>query len=275
MVLKEKNAATVIVTTLGKAAAQFIITLSPESRAKAQPEIYKFVRWYGENRQFGELSIPEVANYSDQITSSTTDLEEKLAIVKAFLSYSHKQGLTKANLAVHLKAKKSHPISHRRSRRVQHKDIVLTKQGHADLETELESLKSERPRIAEELQKAAADKDFRENAPLEAARESQGQLEARIRELETILKSAIDMNEKQDASHTISIGDTVLLCELDSGEEMNYSLVDVREANPAEGKISIVSPVGRAILGHNKGDVVKVTVPAGDIIYQIRNITRK
>jgi len=249
--------------------------LPPESRAKAQPEVYKFVRWYGENRQFNELSIPEVANYSDQITASTTDLEEKLAIVKAFLLYSHKQGFTKTNLATHLKAKKSHPISHRRSKRVQHKDVILTKQGRADLESELESLRSERPRIAEELQRAAADKDFRENAPLEAAREYQGQLEARIRELETILKSAIDMNEKQDIGHTISIGDTILLCELDSGEEMNYSLVDIREANPAEGKISIVSPLGQAILGHIKGDVVQIKVPAGNITYQIRNIIRE
>jgi len=269
MALKDKDAAAV---TLGKAAAQFILTLPLESRTKAQPEIYKFVRWYGDDRQFSELSIPEVGNYSDQITSSTTDLEEKLAIVKAFLSYSHKQGLTKSNLAVHLKPKKTHTMSHRRSRRKQQKDIVLTKQGRADLEAELKSLKNERPRIVEEIQRAAADKDFRENAPLEAAREYQGQLEARIRELDTILKSARDMDEKQNAGHVISIGDTVLLCELTSGEEINYSLVDAREANPADGKISIVSPVGQAILGRSTGDVIKVKVPAGDMTYKILNV---
>jgi transcription elongation factor GreA len=275
MVSKDKNNSAIVASTLGQAAAYFIITLPPESRPKAQQEIYKFVRWYGEERQFIEFTIPEVANYSDQITSSTTEIEEKLAIVKTFLSYCAKQKWTKTNLAVHLKVKKTHPVPRFRSRRIQHKEIILTEHGRADVEAELTALKNERPRMAEEIQKAAADKDFRENAPLEAAREHQGHVEARIRELEATLKTATDMSEKQVGDHYISIGDTVMLCELASGEEIRYSLVDTREANPAEGKISVESPVGQTILGHSKGDVVKIKVPAGAITYEIKDIVHK
>ena len=77
MVSKDKNISVIVASTLGQAAAQFIITLHPESRSKAQQDIYKFVRWYGEDRQFIELTIPEVANYSDQITAVITHYSEK------------------------------------------------------------------------------------------------------------------------------------------------------------------------------------------------------
>jgi transcription elongation factor GreA len=253
-------------------AAQFLLTLSSDERLKSQQEIYRFVRWYGEGRRIGELSIPEVANYAEQITSSTTEIAEKLAIVKAFLVYSHKQGLTKTNLSVHLKPKKTPLKLNTRPVRLKHKETALTAKGRTDLEAKLAALKSERPRMAEELQKAAADKDFRENAPLEAARERQGQLEARIRELEATLKAAKDMEEKQATDYTITIGNSVLLRELSSGKEVKYTLVNAREANPIEGKISTASPVGQALLGRSRGEKIEVKVPAGAITYEIKDI---
>ncbi|MBM4453696.1 MAG: transcription elongation factor GreA [Chloroflexi bacterium] len=262
-------------STLGQSATQFLLTLSPDERLKCQQEIYRFVRWYGEGRRIGELSIPEVANYAEQITSSTTEITEKLASIKAFLVYNYKQGLTKTNLSIHLKTKKTPLKLHARPARLRRKEAILTAKGRASLEAELAALKNERPLIAEELQKAAADKDFRENAPLEAAREHQGQLEARIRELEAILKAAKDMEEKQASNYEINIGDTVLLCELTSNEEVRYTLVDAREANPLDGKISTASPVGQALLGRNKGDKIEVRVPAGVITYEIKDILHK
>src|SRR4030067_3219182 len=90
---------------LGEAATQFLLTLSSGERLKAQQEVYEFVRWYGEKRPLIGLTIPEVANYAEQITSSTTEVAEKLGIIKNFLTYTHKQGMTKKNLAVHLKGK--------------------------------------------------------------------------------------------------------------------------------------------------------------------------
>jgi transcription elongation factor GreA len=262
-------------STLGQVAAQFLRTLSVEERPRSQQEIYRFVRWYGEGRLIGDLSIPEVANYAEQITSSTTELAERLAVVKAFLVYNYKQGLTKTNLSVHLKPKKVPPKLHARPARLRRKEVVLTQKGRVNLEAELAALKNQRPRMAEELQKAAADKDFRENAPLEAARERQGQLEARIRELEAILKAAKDMEARQATDYVITIGNSVLLHELSSGEEIKYTLVDAREANPLEGKISAASPVGQALMGRSRGEKIEVKVPAGAITYEIKDVLLK
>jgi transcription elongation factor GreA len=257
--------------SLGEAATQFLLTLSSDERLKAQQEVYKFVRWYGEKRPLIGLTIPEVANYAEQITSSTTEVAEKLGIIKNFLTYIHKQGMTRKNLAVHLKSKKTPPKSTSIKRR-SHRKVLLTNQGYTDLQAELDSLKKERPRIAEELKKAASDKDFRENAPLEAAREHQGQIEARIRQLESTLKMASLVDEQQAGSREISFGDTAVLRDIASGEQVRYTLVDISEANAMEGKISVVSPMGQALLGHVKGQNVEVKAPAGILHYKIEEI---
>jgi transcription elongation factor GreA len=257
--------------SLGEAATQFLLTLSSDERLKAQQEVYKFVRWYGEKRPLIGLTIPEVANYAEQITSSTTEVAEKLGIIKNFLTYIHKQSMTRKNLAVHLKSKKTPPKSTSIKRR-SHRKVLLTNQGYTDLQAELDSLKKERPRIAEELKKAASDKDFRENAPLEAAREHQGQIEARIRQLESTLKMASLVDEQQAGSREISFGDTAVLRDIASGEQVRYTLVDISEANAMEGKISVASPMGQALLGHVKGQNVEVKAPAGILHYKIEEI---
>jgi site-specific recombinase XerD len=114
---------------LGQAATQFLLTLSSEERLKAQQEVYKFVRWYGEKRPLIVLTIPEVANYAEQITSSTTEVAEKLGIIKNFLAYTHKRGITKKNLAVYLKSKKTPPKSASSMKRLSHRKVLLTNQG--------------------------------------------------------------------------------------------------------------------------------------------------
>lgn len=240
---------------LGQAATQFLLTLSSEERLKAQQEVYKFVRWYGEKRPLIVLTIPEVANYAEQITSSTTEVAEKLGIIKNFLAYTHKRGMTKKNLAVYLKSKKIPPKSTSSMKRLSHRKVLLTNQGYTDLQAELESLKKERPRIAEEIKKAASDKDFRENAPLEAAREHQGQIEGRIKQLETTLKVASIVDGQQVESREINFGDTVVLRDIASEEQVRYTLVDISEANALEGKISVASPMGKALLGRVRGKI--------------------
>ena len=261
--------------SLGEAATQFLLTLSSEERLRAQQEVYKFVRWYGEKRPLSGLAIPEVANYAEQITSSTTEVVEKLGTIKTFLAYAHKQGLTKTNLAVHLKSKKAPTKSASLSKRRSHRKVLLTSQGYAHLKTELDTLKNKRPRIAEEIQKAASDKDFRENAPLEAAREHLGQVEGRIQELESTLKLADLLDEQQSTDTEITLGDTVVLRDLASSEQVKYTLVDASEANALKGKISIVSPMGQALLGRTQGQNVEVKAPAGILHYQIEDIQHR
>jgi len=124
------------------------------------------------------------------------------------------------------------------------------------------------------MRRAAADKDFRENAPLEAAREEHGQLVGRISELEGILKSATMIDEKQVITLKASIGDSVLLCDVASGEEMRYMIVSPREADPTKDRISSASPIGKAVLGRRRGEIMEVVAPAGNLRYQIKQIER-
>jgi transcription elongation factor GreA len=259
--------------SLGEAVTQFLVSLPSNDKQKAQQELYKFVRWYGEDRLTIELTVPEVSDYSEQLTPSTSGATEKGHPVKAFLTYAYKNGLVKSNLAAHFKIKKTTTkVTSASSKPQTSKTITLTAEGYASLESELNQLKNERPKIAAELRKAAADKDFRENAPLEAMREYQGNVEARIKELESTIKMAQVMEDKKEERHKISLGDTVILRDLVSGEQLNYKLVDAREANPSSGKVSIVSPIGQALLGHVKGEDIEVIAPAGNMPYKIEDI---
>jgi transcription elongation factor GreA len=153
---------------------------------------------------------------------------------------------------------------------------VLTPDGHKLLVTELEDLKAQRPEISDEIRRAAADKDVRENAPLEAARERQGMVEARIRQLEAILSDATimdgDSDESPKALRTIRMGSKIQIKEMSSEREFSYQVVSAPEANPREGKLSAESPVGKSILGKKEGEEVKVGTPRGIMNYLILRI---
>ncbi|MBA7612519.1 Transcription elongation factor GreA [subsurface metagenome] len=256
--------------SLGEAARRFLASLSPEEGELSQQELYRFVRWYGWERPFAELTAPEVASYAERLSLSDTDYIRKLELIRAFLVYAKKGGWSKTNLAIHLKAKKVKNQSSARQGLFQ--TVPLTRQGYAELEAELAALKSKRPQAIDEMRRAAADKDFRENAPLEAAREQRGQLEGRIRQLEETLKLAIIIDGKQREALRVSIGDNIILRDLSSGEELHYTLVAPREAAPTKGRISSASPIGRAIIRRGQGEIVEVTAPAGKFRYQIEQI---
>ena len=260
--------------SLSEAVAQHLVSLSPEKRQKNQPALTKFVRWYGENRSVSSLTKQEIEGYTDKMTATITEINEQIDPIKEFLSYAHKQKMVSSKMAHLLKTKKNISRVSYSLKQKEQKSSVLTPEGYQALQTELKTLIAERPRIVEEIRKAAADKDFRENAPLEAAREYQGKVEGRIMELETILKAAEVINDKQDSARGASIGDSVVLKDLLSGEILNYTLVDIREANPSAGKISVNSPIGKALLGHRTGDRIEVNAPAGMLPYQIEDIKR-
>jgi transcription elongation factor GreA len=148
--------------------------------------------------------------------------------------------------------------------------LTLTRQRHAEIKAELDSLRSKRLKVIEEMHRAAADKDFRENAPLQAAREQRGHLEGRITELEETLKSVTIIDEKPKTGFKVTIGDSIILCDLDSGEERHYRLVSTKEVDPDQGKISSVSPIGKAVVGRDYGEVVEVATPAGKLRCEIK-----
>jgi len=250
--------------TLAEAVDAFLLSPPTQGRGETQAEIAKFVRWLGPSRQVEDISPVDVASYGEQIIPSA------VKPLRSFLTYIQKKGFTEMNLAPHLRAKKtsSKTASLWQSFQVQ---ATLTAQGYAKLETELANLKNQRSQVIEEMQKAAADKDFRENAPLAAAREQKAHLDGRIKELESTLSLARIMEESQCISKA-KFGDTVVLCDLSSGKELSYALVDPREANPAKGKLSVASPLGKVLLDKEKGQTVEVVAPAGIFCYRIENI---
>jgi len=260
--------------SLGETASRFLASLSPEEREISQQEVYSFVRWYGWERPFAGLTAPQVANYAERLSLSDTDYIKKLELIRAFLVYAKKEGWSKSNLAAHLKPKKGKTRSQSLVRQGLPQTVSLTQQGYAELEAELAALKSKRPQAIDEMRRAAADKDFRENAPLEAAREQRGQLEGRIRELEEARKSAIIIDRQQEVTLRASIGDSLVLRDLVSGEELHYIIVSPREVDPTRGKISSASPIGKAIIGRGEGEVVEVKAPVGRLRYQIKQVKR-
>jgi transcription elongation factor GreA len=260
--------------SLGEAAAQFLAKLSPQKREASQPEVYKFARWYGWERPFARLVAPEVASYAEQLSLSDTDYAKKLELIRSFLAYAKKEGWSRTNLASHLKTKKTKVGPRITTKRSLPESVSLSRERYAELEAELADLRGKRHDLIEQMRQAAADKDFRENAPLEAAREQRGHVEGQIRELEETLKAATIIDEKREPALKTGVGDRIVLSDLASGEELRYMIVDPREVDPTRGKISIASPLGKALIGRSEGEVVEITAPAGKLRYQIKGIER-
>lgn len=258
--------------TLDEAVTAFLATLTPEKKQESQQELNRFVRWFGGERRIGELTAREIGEYGEWLSSYVQDAAKKIEPVKGFLSYSKKTKFTGINLAPHLRVSKTKkgPVIKRAQKETD--EIHLTHEGHAAIKSELEALKNERPRVAEQIRHAAADKDFRENAPLEAAKEHQGHVEGRIRELEATLKGATIMEGKTTITLRVGIGCTVGLCDLSSGEQLHYKLVSPSESNPAKGKLSIASPTGKALVDKEIGAIVEVVAPVGTFKYRIEDI---
>ncbi|MDA0977919.1 MAG: transcription elongation factor GreA [Proteobacteria bacterium] len=149
--------------------------------------------------------------------------------------------------------------------------IPMTISGAAALRSELDKLKSEeRPRIVKAIAEARAQGDLRENAEYQYAKEEQGFIEGRIREIEGKLSHAqvIDVTAIP-ASGKVIFGVTVELINLDTDEELTYQIVGDDEADIKVSKISIYSPIARALVGKEEGDVVVVSTPNGEVEYEI------
>jgi transcription elongation factor GreA len=259
------------VVSLSQAAALFLSALAPEVRQESQSEVYRFVRWYGADRPVGELRGHDVALYAESLGPATADVVRRAEALRSFLAFAKKERLTATNLATHLRLRKS-PQGIEGSAATVATPSQLTAEGHTSLSAELESLKAQRPHIAAELRRAMVDKDFRENAPLDAMRERQAHVEGRIRQLETILKHAEVVGGETAPGAKTHLGSTVILRDLASGSAVRYTLVSPSEVSPSEGKISIASPVGKALINRTVGDEVEVSVPVGRLHFRIEEI---
>ena len=148
--------------------------------------------------------------------------------------------------------------------------IPMTAEGHAALQAELKNLKSvERPNIIAAIAEARAHGDLSENAEYHAAKEKQSFIEGRISELDDKLARADVIDVSKLTGGKIRFGATVSLIDVDSEEESSYKIVGDDEANVKEGKISLSSPIARALIGKEEGDEAEVAAPSGARAYEI------
>ena len=154
--------------------------------------------------------------------------------------------------------------------------VPMTTEGFNKLETELHRLKAvERPRIIQAIAEARAHGDLSENAEYHAAKEAQGLNESKVAELEDKLSRAEVIDTTKMSGDKIKFGATVSLIDEDTDEKVKYKIVGEMEADVREGKISISSPIARALIGKGKGDTAEVTTPKGARSYEVLKVEWK
>jgi transcription elongation factor GreA len=154
--------------------------------------------------------------------------------------------------------------------------VPMTIEGFKKLESELHRLKvEERPRIIQQISEARDHGDLSENAEYHAAKDAQGMNEAKVAELEDKISRAEVIDPAKLSGSTVKFGATVTLEDEDSGDKVKYKIVGEHEADVREGKISITSPIARALIGKSKGDSAEVTTPRGARSYEILKVEYK
>jgi transcription elongation factor GreA len=154
--------------------------------------------------------------------------------------------------------------------------VPMTIEGFKKLEAELHRLKvEERPRIIQQIAEARDHGDLSENAEYHAAKDAQGLNEAKVADLEDKIARAEIIDPAQLSGSTVKFGATVTLEDEDSGDKVKYKIVGEDEADVRKGKISISSPIARALIGKSKGDSAEVTTPRGARSYEILKVEYK
>jgi transcription elongation factor GreA len=153
------------------------------------------------------------------------------------------------------------------------REVILTPEGFKKLQQELEYLQTERrAEVADRIKTAREFGDIAENAEYDDAKNEQALLEHRIAQLEEKLRDPRVISKKEISKDVVSVGSKVRLKDMETNKTVEYHVVGSAEANPAENKLSNESPVGRAIMGHKKGETVEVSAPRGALKFKIMEI---
>ena len=158
---------------------------------------------------------------------------------------------------------------------MEEKEVLLTQEGYQKLEQELESLRTtKRAEIAERIKIALGYGDLSENSEYAEAKNAQAENETKIAELENKIRYAKIIDESEIDTKTVQVGNTVKLLDIEFDEEVSYTIVGSTEVDLAQNKISNESPIGAAILGAKKNQVIDVQAPAGVVQYKVLSITK-
>ncbi len=260
--------------TLGEALAEYLSTLSPEVHYTASPFIRRYVEHAGQETAVSALTGARVESYAEsQIQSSDPAAPQRVAALKAWFQYLKKCSYTEKNYGVHIRLRRSASRASA-AQTVNEAPIEMTAEGIQNLRNELDRLEGEVPNLVKAISLAREDKDFRENAPLEAAREALAFNETRRREINATLRRAVAVDESGSTDDRSTIGSTVQVTRLDNERDIEYKLVSAREANAADRKISVESPVGKELLGRRPGDEVSVSAPSGVIQFRVTGVSK-
>ena len=259
--------------TLSEACHDYLETRAKQKKDFPQQELFRFARWCDWDRLTHTIQPKHIEDYCSTLEGMGDERATYLDVTKKFLTYLYQNELTPSNLTSHAKIRRIGRRTVGQAIHQQTQSSKLTAEGHRRLQEDLAELKGQIVHVVEEIRLAAATKDFSENSPLDAAREQQGQLESRIREIEAILREAsvitASKGGRQRKVVRIEIGSRVSLRDVGSGRQIKYMLVHSSEADPTAGKISDASPIGKAVMEKQVGDEVTVTTPKCPMVYRV------
>jgi transcription elongation factor GreA len=261
--------------TLGQAISVYVLNVPLEDRELASRELNRFSRWLGTDTPVARITPVDVSRYQEQFSESSVDLNRRLEPVKTFLTTLKTQKVTPINLGAYIRLRR--PSARKRlagAKTDEPEEVRITEQGYAALSEELKDLEERvRPDVTEQLRRAAADKDFRENAPYDAAKQRLSEVQTRINDIRKILAAASIYTG--DSTETVDMGTVVTIHSLIEDELVVYTIVGPGEISAREGRISTQSPVGSALMERRVGEVVEVQTPMGPLSYRIEKIERR
>lgn len=255
--------------SLAAALSEYVQTLKPAQRIASESFVHKFVEHMGDELPCAALTAARVESYAEsEIRDRDPHAPDRVSALKSWFHFLKKKGYIPDNYGARIRVRRT--SRHRgvmASTRLQETPVEMTAEGLEARKRELEELQSQRPEIVRAIAAAREDKDFRENAPLQAAREQLGMADGRIKQLESDIKRAVVSDSSRGDISVI--GSIVTVTRLDTATHMEFVLVGAREANAAEMRISVDSPVGKQLLGRRIGDEVAVVIPSGTAQYRV------
>lgn len=256
---------------LATAIASYLETLPLSERPAASVELQRFARWVGGHRPVDTIRPADVEAYVADLDRAGDAGLQRAQTLKGFLAYLRQQKLTAYNLASAIKVRRA--TGRKAAETPNAQRVILTPEGYERLKAELAELEAARSRVAAEMRRAAADGDLSENAPYQYAREELARIQSRIRELQALLRVAeVRATPTNGRTDRVAIGHRVRLLDLDTGERLEVTLVGPGEADVRAGRISVQSPLGRALQDARVDQEVVVEGPAGPIRYRVEAI---
>lgn len=258
-------------TSLGQAVSTYLTALPAAERPVQGPVLSRFVNWIGPDRDLNAILPIELERYQEQLGEIGIDPTRSLEALRNFLADARKRGWTATNMGVHVKIRrKASPRGGASQAKSDESRVEMTQEGLEALRLELAGLEGRVPAITESMQRAAADKDFRENAPYHAAKEELANVQSRINSLRATISAAAIV--ERAVGNRVGLGSRVVLRDLEEDEELTFTLVGPGEIDARRGRISIQSPVAQSLTDRAPGDEVVVQTPAGATRYRIERI---